>query len=330
MSSLVAKRFLITGRLCRISGCLFIRDLRKTTTSLARVETKGLYTIYFVLCVLGVILFDAAFLLRRYFFSDIRQIFAKSVTLFFYLGLGTKVMVNFITILRGPSLLLAFLQESELFEGTTGTGFWIGKSFATRIPRIRLLGRFLIMVVCAAAFILGQRAVTAELVSILPSTWTALVIIGGCAGTALHYLYDSLTYLVLVPCCEVLGEYIRAQREVFHNRIESQKSLSNCLRCATIQDIRVNICRIKALKDMINDLWGRALLSTFGGVVFFFCLSIYALLDSNIPRNDFWAAVVYSVFVSLTALEIASVSQYMRNEVSLIRFSTTPITLSKM
>lgn len=313
---MLSQRFATYATLCRLSGCLFIRDFRKNTTANARVDWKGLYTVYSVLCVLVLLLFDAAFLFRRFFFSDFSELFAKFATLIFYVGLSVKLWVNFVTALSGQSQLLAFFRESELFEKTTG--FSSCKCSASGIRGTRLLQRLFTVAACVVSFVLGLVVFTLELVSMLPSVWTAPIIVYGLAGGAIHYVYDSLTYLVLVPCCEVLGEYVHVQREAFHDRFNIQKLVSSSSSHAAIEEIRLNICRIKALKDKINDIWGWGLCMTFGGTILIVCLYIYRAMDTNISRSEMWVGIVHSLFFSSISLEMASVSQYMKDEVSAI------------
>lgn len=148
---------------------------------------------------------------------------------------------------------------------------------------------------------------------------------GGSIGVAIHIVYNSLAYIFLVPCCEVIGQYIHAQREVFQNHLKTPNIVSNSSSHATIEDIRLNICRIKALKNKINDLWGWPLFTTFGSLVFLTCLCVYAVLGSSIGRGDTWIGISYSVFLWSTTLEIASVSQYMKDEVSFIQSRLVPL-----
>lgn len=323
MGYVITQRLAGSVRLYRFSGCLFIRGLQRNSTARARIGWIGLYTVYSLLCVLVLIVFDAAFLFRNYFFEDTLEVFAKSVTLAYYVGLAVKLAVNCLTFLRGQSKILAFLRLSEHFEETTG--FSVCESFAQEIRMTRLLQRLLTVVGFGATFVLGHGVFTVELISALPSVWAVPVVVGGSIGAAIHFIYDSLEYLFLVPCCEVIGQYIHAQREVFQNHLKTPNIVSNSSSHATIEDIRLNICRIKALKNKINDLWGWPLFTTFGSLVFLTCLCVYAVLGSSIGRGDTWIGISYSVFLWSTTLEIASVSQYMKDEVSFIQSRLGPL-----
>lgn len=318
METLMMQRFALYGTLCRIGGCLFVQNWWKRNIVKPTSEWRSLYTLYSAIGFCGFLFFEGAFVLRRYLVADIAFLHAKSTNLVLEAAMMLKLFYNFVAMVVGTPKLLAFFNASLDFEKITGLLRY--KPRGIRERRLSLFRRSLVLLTLIGASIFGLRYDVFTVANDLQPGWRVPVMVASVVGGGFYFLYDVLPYVVLIPCCEVLVEYVHTQIVEFKSCGGFQTFRSSPDATTQVETIRINMCRIEELKGMLNGIWRWALMTSSGSLVLYVCIVVNAYFDDAGDSSGIWVKITHALLSSLTTAELAFVSQRLKDEVSLIFF----------
>lgn len=313
MKSHMLDRFKNYAMLCRLGGCFFVDNLCSNSSKKAKATWMSFYTLYSLLCVVLYLGIEVGYMVSRIIrrFSLTRA-FTRSLLLILHTVITLKGIINFVCIVCGTSKLLTFFEESAQFEKSTN--FTASKYCDTNKRRCSFIRRTLVAIALGSTYVIGTVIFVSNLAEELPFRWRLPGQIMGAISVVFFILYDSLPYVVLRGCCEVLAEYVHAQFQVFEGCAGSRPSASR--RSAEVETIRLNLCAVRELKDAINDVWEWALVAMSASLVFVLCVVLYSTVDGGLHDMDVALGLTYSTYICLSYLEIAINSQAMKDEVS--------------
>ncbi|KAK8756983.1 hypothetical protein V5799_000315 [Amblyomma americanum] len=233
-----------------------------------------------------------------------------------------NVAVNITCMVVGTNRLLDFFRKCAQYEKCTGfrgptfRQVW-RRDLIVRLVRIATLTNAILMF-CALMYTWYGPRGTRRL-------WNVFLKVGNIFSLAGYMLSHFLMYLVLRSTCEVLVWYVRAQRQSFEECLQEVAegavdfSVSPQLKLPVtlkVELVRLNMCRIRELKNAINNIWSPALAFTSVTVLLGKCIALYEVV--TLKGYDL-PAVLTSLQVSLGSLkflELIFISQCMSDEVS--------------
>lgn len=226
-----------------------------------------------------------------------------------------RITGNLVAMLTGQEKLLEFFWNSESFEKTIGllprARSQRGKRSPRRWARMRMFLVIFGMVLCYAAGVyyrIGQIAQSIGARWVLP-----VKIIGVCMAAGL-IVYDSLSYLLLRNSAMVLAEYIRAQLEAFKEcRRSSSINLQNKV-SGQIESIRLNMSKVKKLKESLNNIWNWPLMVASASLVIMNCIVFNGIFHDGF-KQEIWLSITYALHASLCFIDLAFASQALVDEV---------------
>lgn len=307
--------FVIYAMICRFGGCFFIQNFRKKLLDEMRATWKSPYIIYSAFCFVSLALFEFVFVIGSVTsFSDISRAFTQSLLLILYAVVTIMVTVNFFSVTFGSSKLLAFFRKSASFERVTF--FKARRSPSSAERRWSLFRKVFLIIVLAVSCFNGLFFFVSNAGEKMPSKWRRVVQAHAAFCGILFFLYDSLPYVFLGHCCEVLSEYLQAQLEAFHECERLRKKESDFLASVQIEKIRLNHCLIRKLKEALNDVWQWSLVGFSATLIIVLCIVLYAIFSDGTNRGEVLVGASYALYAWCSFVEIAIVSQDMRNNVS--------------
>uniref|UniRef100_A0A1S4KRX5 Uncharacterized protein n=1 Tax=Ixodes scapularis TaxID=6945 RepID=A0A1S4KRX5_IXOSC len=308
MSSYMLQRFAGYGMLCRFGGCFFIQNFSKKSLEKATVTWKSPYTVYSILCFCFFFWFEAAFIVQKaYVLTIFSRSFARSLLFILHTVVTYKIFVNFSAMVMGTTKLLDFFRMSGAFEHSTG--FRIPEKH--RWPMARCC---LVVAVLVISYAIGIHFFVGEVTNGLPRQWVIAAKVCGYIAGAGFFLYDSLPFVVLRCCTEVLVEYIHAQSLSFRDCDRSKVARTDQDASREIENIRINLSQIRKLKDTLNDVWKLPLAAMSASILLILCVVLYSVFDNGLYLRDIWIILTYSAYSTLCFLEMTCVSQALMDE----------------
>ncbi|CAN8022436.1 unnamed protein product [Ixodes persulcatus] len=319
MRSFMLQRFAGYGRLCRIGGCFFIQNFRKESLPGARATWKSPYTIYSILCVCFVFWFEAAFLAQRMRVISVSSRFTHSLLFILHISVTFKIFINIWAMAAGSEKLLEFFRKAVIFEKSTGFSCLKGH-YRWPLPR-----RCLVLAALVANYVIGVRLFIGDVVNALPRPWfLATTICGYVAGFG-FVLYDSLPFVVLRCSTETLVEYTHSQMLVFKGCDRTKGACTDMEASRRIETIRLNLCNIKELNNLLNDTWKCPLTAMCGNVILMSCIVLYSLFENGIYLRAVWVVLLYTFYSALCFLEMTLISQALSDEVQRLKDATRAV-----
>ncbi|EEC04170.1 predicted protein [Ixodes scapularis] len=298
MSSYMLQRFAGYGMLCRFGGCFFIQNFSKKSLEKATVTWKSPYTVYSILCFCFFFWFEAAFIVQKaYVLTIFSRSFARSLLFILHTVVTYKIFVNFSAMVMGTTKLLDFFRMSGAFEHSTG--FRIPEKH--RWPMARCC---LVVAVLVISYAIGIHFFVGEVTNGLPRQWVIAAKVCGYIAGAGFFLYDSLPFVVLRCCTEVLVEYIHAQSLSFRDCDRSKVARTDQDASREIENIRINLSQIRKLKDTLNDVWKLPLAAMSASILLILCVVLYSVFDNGLYLRDIWIILTYSAYSTLCFLEM--------------------------
>ncbi|CAN7993381.1 unnamed protein product, partial [Ixodes pacificus] len=298
MSSYMLRRFARYGRLCRVGGCFFIKNFNEKSLEKATVTWKSLYTVYSTLCFCFFFWFEAAFIVQKaYVITFFSRSFAHSLLFILHTVVSCKIFVNFSAMVVGSAKLLDFFRKSDAFEKSTG----FAQPQKRRSPMVR---RSLVIVALVISYIIGIHLFVGDITDELPRQWVIAAKVSGYIAGVGFFLYDSLPFVVLMCCNEVLVEYTHAQLVHFKICDRSKAACSDLDASRHMETIRINLCQIRKLKDTLNTVWKWPLAAMSASILLILCIVLYAVFDGGLFLRDIWIILAYSVYSTLCFVEM--------------------------
>lgn len=321
----MVRGFVFYAMICRFGGCFFIQNFRKQSLDEMKVTWKSPYIIYSTFCFVSLAMFESVFVIGSMSsFSDISRAFTQSVLLLLYGIVMIKVIVNFFSVTFGSTKLLALFRESASFEMATSfeADGWFNNPKERRSLFFRKVFVIVALVVSCANGLFFFVSTAGEK---LPSNWTWVLQAHTVFCGVLFFLYDSLPYIFLRHCCGVLSEYLHAQHQSFQECDRMRKSGSDLLSSVQIEKIRFNYCFVRELKQVLNDVWEWSLVVSSATLIIVLCSALYGTFSGSISRREVLVGASYAFYAWYSFVEIAIVSQDMRNNVSAPHLLSTDV-----
>ncbi|KAH7940337.1 hypothetical protein HPB52_023051 [Rhipicephalus sanguineus] len=145
----------------------------------------------------------------------------------------------------------------------------------------------------------------------------------GPRSTVTLLFYESLTYVSSTCFCEVLLRYLKAQVTALDKllpAITSRVELRDA--AARIETIRVNVCTINELKNIVNEIWCPALVASSGSLVVLTCVAMYRSFTELHPEA--MVANSYAAFCLLCFVDMVLLSDDLGGEIRYLHDAVDP------
>lgn len=316
IKSVMQHRLRYNAMICRLGGCFFLDNFGSRNWSKSgNYSRKRFYVLYSAVCLIFYFLFNGWYLVRRAaVILKIAVYFRRCLLLWAHMLVIAKGILNFVSIASATTKLRLFFEASSKFE--TATAFYAGTGRISRRHRWSLVRQSFIAASLLSSYILCSRLFVVHIAEKLPLEWRVPGHISCHLSTAVFFVYDSLPYLILRECCIVLAEYIHAQFVEFQRKLNLRTSRWEAQSPCDVQRIRINLCDIRALKEMMNGVWDWALAAMSSCVLLKLCVDVFACLEVGVGSGDVVAGLSYSIYSSLCFIEIVIVSHALKDEVS--------------
>ncbi|KAH6924004.1 hypothetical protein HPB50_010231 [Hyalomma asiaticum] len=303
-------------RFSRLFGCLFITMLNGKTISTAAVAWKSPYIIY-------AILWFCIAIVRRVI-SMLSMVtkprgssrdFNHYVMIAFRAFLLPKVFVSYTCVGLGSAKLLDFLQGAAAFE--KATLFTLTGQKKSHISRtlfnfvLRTTLRICLVVTLFVAWLRAQRRAPA--LTYLPVGLEAMNFCGDVA----FFFYDFIVYAIITRCSEVLVSYIgyEVKRLQSCHLTETSLALSEQFNSvSTVATVRINVCKINALRACLDDLCGPAMVSSTAALLGNCCIYMYRFIVLRMTQAEIWLSMSYVTYSALCMVDITLISEDLQRE----------------
>ncbi|KAH9380343.1 hypothetical protein HPB48_016097 [Haemaphysalis longicornis] len=303
------------GMVCRFLGCLFIAGFWDRSLKTAEVKVLSPYAVYSAACLAGVVAYEmGVVVLNMYLLPDVAGSFSKSILLIVYTVVLVKIIVNALCMALGSSKLLQFLREAEAYEKATSFGHSAGSDVCRRNWRTQAC-RWVSAAALVASYGMAMTIYTRNFMQGRDDPWHIFIKVVGFFSELILFFYDSVAYIVLGSTAEVLVEYLRALSVSLDTCERTSLQLCCTLCPRRVEEIRLNLSRIQALRRCINDIWHPAITATSACLVWNLCTTLYAVFDVGFTTPDIWLSVTYAVYASLGFFDIAVISEDLRDQV---------------
>lgn len=304
------------GKFCRMAGCHYIVGLGSGSPRGSAIRWLHWYSIYSGCCFLLYILAHVFYIFEtRPWHHGEHAAFSKSgLEILTRIIIPLNGVVNLASNLRGSSAMLDFFRSCADFERASNfrprsTPKRIAIPLAI-IKHATLATLFLTLTLGLYCFIAQPIYSETSLVEIVLNKTSLLL------ADVLYIVYDSLHFLILTPCCEVLLQYIRAQVEDVIETV-SRTEIGNRWRSSeTLENARINLGIIRDLKSTLNNVWKWPIVITGTVVVFIVCIGASFASSISLPSFDISLFASYIVLKVLQFVGFAILSQTMKDEVS--------------
>ncbi|XP_064487815.1 uncharacterized protein LOC135400006 isoform X2 [Ornithodoros turicata] len=126
-------------------------------------------------------------------------------------------------------------------------------------------------------------------------------------STILFVVYDSMHFAMARSSCEVLIEYTHSQTHVLQSIFASRRSE------AEMDDLRLNICVIRDMKQKLNRVWNWSMTASCAANIVVICVTCCAAF-SSISADHFLVVGPYAVYSFADLADLAYISQRMTHE----------------
>ncbi|KAL1433625.1 hypothetical protein MTO96_012451 [Rhipicephalus appendiculatus] len=319
-SSFMLRSFVGYARFYRFFGCLFISDINDKSLKASKVTWKSVYTLY-TLVWLTILAYNEGYVLVGKFrgIANSTGTFALSLDIITFTIAISKVVANMACLVLGSGRMLKFLRDAGKFERSIA--LVVPRKFAKRSSSwLRVTVRLAVLVSLVGTSIsiaLSHRTTFASSLK----DWHPLLKVLAVCSSVVFMVYESSMYVTVTCFCGVLLQYLKAQIAAFDEcrRMSSASSMAVRDAAARIEAIRLNVSRIKEFKDVINDVWCPAIVTSSVSLVA--VLSMALCRFYNILRGDRRAflGVTYSAFGALCFVDMVLLSSELGSEVQKLK-----------
>ncbi|XP_037577266.2 uncharacterized protein LOC119459680 [Dermacentor silvarum] len=314
MCSLMVTRMFWCSRLSRFFGCLFISNLNGKTLKKATATWKSPYTLYAALWFSIFVGYQTIALVSTSNSVDIHKTFPRYLRFVSYAVSVAKVCVNYVCFCLGSEGLLEFLRNATVFEKST--------SFSPKVKTKLNLGRRLfnatVRTVLVASFIGAFCIAVTEGMRKLPSAplhWRlgiGAVVLG---SELAFFLYDSLVHVITTRCSEVMQRYLESELARLEANCTTDTHYAQLSSVSKIAMVRVNVCKIKALKISLDKICGPAIVASSTSLLALLCLNVYRSFTLDVHELELWLPIVYTVYCCFCLVDMAFVSDDLAKQV---------------
>ncbi|KAL1433624.1 hypothetical protein MTO96_012450 [Rhipicephalus appendiculatus] len=323
--SLMLRSFVGYARFYRFFGCLFISGINDKTLKTCKVTCKSVYTLYTLVWLTILVCIEGDLLMRKFRgIANSTGTFALSLEIITFTIAISKVVANTACLVLGSGRMLKFLRDAGKFERSTA--LVVPRKFAKRSSSwLRVTVRLAVLVSLVGTSIsvaLSHRTGFAS----YRKDWHPLLKVLAVCSSVVFMVYESSMYVTVTCFCGVLLQYLKAQIAAFDEcrRMSSASYIAVRDAAARIEAIRLNVSRIKEFKDVVNDLWCPAIVTSSVSLVA--VLSMALCRFYNILRGDRRAflGVTYSAFGALCFVDMVLLSSELGSEVRYLHEAIEP------
>ncbi|KAH6923950.1 hypothetical protein HPB50_010014 [Hyalomma asiaticum] len=321
MSSFMRRHFKWYEVICKSCGLAILRS-PGTADSDADVNHfwNKLRIIYSVVCLSVCASVELSYVYQLWlavFVHD--RVFTTALYVLIYVACASKVALNTCVALVKARSLQTLLRESCKYERSVQ--FVAPKNRRTLTPTHCVVRPLLL--VAFAANVCTSSYLSFKFVDRLGygPALRAVVMLASIAGNFLFYVYDTVSFLVLRPCCEVIRLYIEHQHEVLRCivKITRTQNAGQEKRARLVERVRLNLCTVSHLKGTLNQIWGCSIAVSGAVLLCTSCIGIYLNFVEEFWTPDHLLNILYTVSTSLDFLDITNLSDSMVREVRKIR-----------
>ncbi|XP_065306312.2 gustatory receptor for sugar taste 64e-like [Dermacentor albipictus] len=325
-NALMVTRILWYSRLSRFFGCLFISNLSGKTLKKATATWKSPYTVYAAFWFSMFLGYQTIALVSTSKSVDKDKTFPRYLRFVSYAISVAKVCVNYMCFCLGSKGLLEFLRNATLFERST--------SFSPRVKRrlnfARRAFNVTVRTVLVASFIGAFGIAVTEGMRKLPSAplhWRlgiGAVVLG---SEVAFFMYESLVHVIMTRCSEVLQRYLESELARLEANCTTDTHYAQLSSVSKIAMVRVNVCKIKALKRRLDKICGPAIVASSASLLALLCLNVYRSFTVDVHELELWLPIVYTVYCCLCLVDMAFVSDDLAKQTRKVKDAAKTVTM---
>ncbi|XP_075730715.1 uncharacterized protein LOC142774206 [Rhipicephalus microplus] len=288
---------------------------------------KSPYTAYAALCFSAFLGYQVVALTSISRSVDVHKTFPRHLRFVSYAITVAKVCVNYVSFCLGSQGLLEFLKGATAFE--TSTSF--SAAVKRRLDRGRRLFDAVVRAMLFASFVGAFIIALADGLKKLPPTsapWRAVVVTGALCCAMAFFLYDSTVHVITTRCSEVLLRYLES--ELLRLEANCSNQVAHCAQlnsASEIAAVRVNVCKIKALKAKLDKICGPAIAASSTSLLALLCLNVYRSFTMDVTESELWLPIVYTLYCGLCLVEMAFVSQDLAKQAKKLKNTTKSVAM---
>ncbi|XP_050048476.1 uncharacterized protein [Dermacentor andersoni] len=258
--------------------------------------------------------------------EDLKCKFTDSLGVVVYALTGVQVFINIVCLVRGSARILQLLRDSVAFERS---------SAFKPVTRSVIQDRSWFKVALRISVLVGLVA-TFSFLSIVQHKnlhssrqhWHPVLKVMAVCSSVMFVLCGSTMYVSATCFCEVLLQYVKAQAAAFE-QCQATWASRMALRdaAARIEAVRVNVCKIRALKNAVNDVWSVAIVTSSACLVVMLCTTLYRSFYIKVVHEEAWLRFTYTVYSSLCFVDLVLVSSDLGNELENLKDAAKPMSL---
>ncbi|KAH8027354.1 hypothetical protein HPB51_004706 [Rhipicephalus microplus] len=305
-------------RLSRFLGCLFIGNLSVNTMKDAVTTWKSLYTLYAVVWFSTFLAYHVVELMNTSTSVDLDKKFHRYLRFVSSSVVVAKACVNYVSFCLGSESLLEFMRSATAFEMST---FFSPVVKGRLDRRRRLFVAIYRTMLCMSFFGTFIMSVTSSIKNLLPEStpWRAVLVTALLGSKVAVFWYDFMLYVIATRCLDVLLRYLkleltRLEASCSNNVTVTQYAQLNS--ASKVAAVRVNVCKIKALKAKLDKICGPAIVASSSSLLALVCLNLYRSLALDVPELELWLPIMYTLYSGLCFIEMAFVSDHLARQVS--------------
>ncbi|KAH6924670.1 hypothetical protein HPB50_021811 [Hyalomma asiaticum] len=283
------RSFSLQARICRLCGCLFIKDMFARPPKSPKVVWLHWYTLYAAACFAFFLWFETDVVTRHAIeLSDIHRFFTKSLLVLLHVVVIIKASCNFFTMALGAKKMVEFLQKADAFEKEANIGGIV---------------TFTAYFVSYTAALIHQEQKVDQDGQL--STREIVDRVCGFFAAFLFFTYDSVNFVALRHSAEVLERYVLYLKHCIDGFVGCKVVGCEKEAAQKIQAVRLHLCTVLELKSAINAIWQRSIVVSSVGLLLVTCISLYTIITEGLKKTELWIAIGYSAFTSYEFLELA-------------------------
>ncbi|KAL3198051.1 hypothetical protein MRX96_044526 [Rhipicephalus microplus] len=185
---------------------------------------------------------------------------------------------------------------------------------------------------CMSFFGTFIMSVTSSMKNLLPAStpWRAVLVTALLGSKVAVFWYDFMLYVIATRCLEVLLRYLkleltRLEASCSNNVTVTQYAQLNS--ASKVAAVRVNVCKIKALKAKLDKICGPAIVASSSSLLALVCLNLYRSLALDVPELELWLPIMYTLYSGLCFIEMAFVSDHLARQARNLKDTAKTVTL---
>ncbi|KAH7932859.1 hypothetical protein HPB49_003890 [Dermacentor silvarum] len=307
--SLVLRYSIWYAKCCRILGCLYISNLNDETLKTNRATWKSPYTLYSAALLTMVAICEGSNIVHKSSCQgDLKCKFTDSIGVVVYALAGVQVLMNIVCLVRGSARILQLLRDAVAFERS---------SAFKPDTRSAIQDRSWFKITLRLSVLLGLVA--------------SFSLLGAVQHKNFQFESPTLAPRPQGPGRLQLGDVhtLRVNHVTAFEECQATWASRMALRdaAAKIEAVRVNVCKIRALKNAVNDVWGPAIVTSSACLVGMLCTTLYRSFYIRVVHEDAWLRFTYTVYSALCFVDMVLVSSDLGSEVENLKEATKPMSL---